>query len=249
MFLGGWTLDAAEAVADAGIDTLESLVVKSLVAGNADRFGMLETIREYALERLDASGQGERLRDRHARFFLELAEMGRPGLERGEQATWTRRLGAEHDNLRVALQHFVEAGDAGLEERLVAAIWKFWFDQGLWEETTRAVEHARAMSSGVTPARAAVMQGAAWIAWRRGDGRAGARFAEQSLELSHAVGDPRQIAMSLRILGICFMSGGGPRARRRAVSGKHRRLRVLRGSNRSDGRPQQPRHHLEKVRR
>ena len=115
VFVGGWTLDAAEAVADAGIDTLESLVVKSLVGRNADRFGMLETLREYALERLDASGQGERLRDRHARFFLELAEMGHPEVERGE-ARWTRRLGAEHDNLRVALQHFVEAGDSGLED-------------------------------------------------------------------------------------------------------------------------------------
>lgn len=206
VFLGGWTLDAAEAVADAGIDTLELLVVKSLVGRNGDRFGMLETLREYALERLDASGQSERLRDRHARFFLELAEMGHPEVERGEQAKWTHRLGAEHDNLRVALQHFVEAGDAGLEERLVAAIWKFWFDQGLWEESSRAVEHARTMSSGVTPARTAVMQGAAWIAWRRGDGLAGARFAEQSLDLSRALGDPRQIATSLRIQGICFMS-------------------------------------------
>ncbi len=212
VFLGGWTLDAAEAVTDAGIDTLESLVVKSLIGRDADRFGMLETLREYALERLDASGHGQRLRDRHARFFLELAEMGYPELERGEQAKWARRLGAEHDNLRVALQHFIEVGDAGLEERLVAAIWKFWFDQGLWEESSRAVEHARALSSGVTPARAAVMQGAAWISWRRGDGRAGARFAEQSLDLSRAIGDPRQIATSLRILGICFMIEDNERA-------------------------------------
>jgi predicted ATPase/class 3 adenylate cyclase len=212
VFMGGWTLDAAEAVADAGIDTLESLAVKSLIGRDADRFGMLETLREYALERLDASGQGERLRDRHARFFLELVEMGHPEVERGEQAKWASRLGAEHDNLRVALQRFIDVGDAEFEERLVAAVWKFWFDQGLWEESGRAIERALALTSGVTPSRAAVLQGAAWIVWRRGGGRSGIGFAEQSVELSRALGDPRQIAASLRILGVHFMSDDPERA-------------------------------------
>ena len=94
------------------------------------------------------------------------------------------------------------------------------------------------MSSGVTPARAAVMQGAAWIAWRRGDGRAGARFAEQSLELSRVVGDPRHIAMSLRILGICFMSGGDFERAAALFQECIDLCEFLRGSNRSDGRPE-----------
>jgi predicted ATPase/class 3 adenylate cyclase len=211
VFSGGWTLEGAEAVAGA-IDTLESLVVKSLVVRNDERFGMLEALKEYALERLDASGQGDRLRDRHARFFLDLAELGHPEAERGDQEKWARRLGAEHDNLRAALQHFSEKADAELEERLVAAVWKFWFDQGLWEESSRAIERALALSSLVTPARAAVMQGAAWTAWRRGDGRAGIRFAEQGLIISRALGDPRHIATSLRILGTCFMAEDRERA-------------------------------------
>jgi predicted ATPase len=212
VFSGGWTLDAAEAICHADHDTLESLVAKSLVGRAGARFGMLETLREYAIERLEESAERDNLRDRHARFFLALAEEGGRELERGEQEMWTRRLNAEHDNLRAALQHFTESSLPELELRLVAAIWRFWFDQGLWQESSRAVEQALASSSGSTPARVKVTHGAAWTAWRRGDVRAGQRFAEESLRLSRALGDQRLIAMSLRIKGICFMRDDGERA-------------------------------------
>lgn len=201
VFSGGWTLDAADAVCDADLDTLESLVAKSLVAQVGERFGMLETLREYALERLEASAECESLRDRHARFFLALAEEGGRELERGEQEVWNRRLSAEHDNLRAALEHFLMAGDSERGLRLVAAIWKFWFDQGLWQETSRAVERALASSAGTTPARVRVVQGAAWTSWRQGDVGAGRAFAEESLRLSRELGDPRITARSLHTLG------------------------------------------------
>jgi predicted ATPase/class 3 adenylate cyclase len=213
VFSGGWTLDAAEAVCDANLDTLESLVAKSLVTQQGERFGMLETLREYALERLEASAECESLRVRHAGFFLALAEEGGPEFERGKQEIWTRRLNAEHDNLRAALQHFTRTAESELELRLVAAIWRFWFDQGLWQESGGSVERALASSSGTTPARVRVMHGAAWTVWRRqGDVPAGAAFAEESLRLSRELGDPQLTARSLHILGSVLVEDDPARA-------------------------------------
>lgn len=212
VFSGGWTLDAAEAVCDANLDTLESLVAKSLVWRVGERFGMLETIREYALERLDAATERENLRTRHAQFFLVLAERGAAEFDRGEQGTWAQRLDIEHDNLRAALEHFTDSGQSSLELRLVALMWKVWFDQGLWQESRRAVEGALASSSGTTPDRVTVMLGAAWTAWRQGDVRTGTRFADESLELSRALDDPPLIARSLRTLGTCVMGDDLDRA-------------------------------------
>jgi predicted ATPase/class 3 adenylate cyclase len=202
VFSGGWTLDAAESVCDADLDTLESLVAKSLVAQAGERFGLLETLREYALERLEASAESESLQDRHARFFLALAEEGGPEFERGEQEIWTQRLNAEHDNFRAALQHLAQSAESELELRLVAAVWRFWFDQGLWQESSRAVERALASSSGATPARVQVMLGAAWTAWRQGDSPAGTAWAEESLRLSRALGDRHLIGRSLSTLAV-----------------------------------------------
>jgi predicted ATPase len=212
VFSGGWTVDEAEAVCDANLDTLESLVAKSLVVRIGERFGMLETLREYGLERLDESPERVGMRDRHAMHFLALAEEGGREFERGEQATWTQRLNAEHDNLSAALQHFVHADHAELELRLVNAIWKFWFDQGLWQESSRAVGHALTSSSGTTPARVGVMHGAAWTSWRQGHVAEGLAFAEQSLQLSRALGNAPLIATSLRILGVCTMAEDPKRA-------------------------------------
>jgi predicted ATPase/class 3 adenylate cyclase len=212
VFSGGWTLDAAEAVCDANLDTLQSLVAKSLVARQGERFGMLETLREYALERLEASAECESLRGRHARLFLALAEEGATEFERGEQEIWTQRLNLEHNNLRASLDRFIQSGETDLELRLVAAMWHFWFDQGLWRESSRAVERALATSAGTTPARVAVMLGAAWTVWRQGDTRAGTVLAEECLQQSRALGDERLIAHSLRILGACVMSGDPARS-------------------------------------
>jgi predicted ATPase len=203
VFSGGWTLDAAEAVCDANLDTLESLVAKSLVWRVEERFGMLETVREYALERLEAATEREKLRTRHARFFLALAQKGAAEFDRGEQETSAQRLGIEHDNLRAALEHFTDSGESSLELRLVALMWKVWFDQGRWQESGRAIERALASSSGTTPDRVTVLLGAAWTSWRQGDARSGTRFAEESLQLSRALDDPRLIARSLLVLGTC----------------------------------------------
>lgn len=211
VFSGGWTLDAAEAVCQANLDGIQSLVAKSLVGHVQGRFTMLETIRECAVERLHTSSVRDGLWNRHARFFLALAEEAAPALERGDQEAFGR-LDIEHDNVRAALDHFIHSGESELEVRLVAAIWHFWFDQGLWHEASRAVERALASSSGTTPARVAVMHGVAWTASRQGDARAGYALAEESLRLSRELGDDRLIAWSQRIMGVCVMDEDRERA-------------------------------------
>lgn len=212
VFSGGWTLDTAEAICTANLDIIQSLVAKSLVVQAGERFSMLETIREYAVERFEASSQREHLTNLHARFFVALAEEAAAELARGDDGTWIRRLNEEHDNLRAALERVIQSGESALELRLVAAMWSFWFDQGLWQETTRVVERALTSSSGTTPTRVTVMHGAAWTAWRQGDVRTGTMFADESLRLSRALGDTRLIARSLRILGACLMDEDRERA-------------------------------------
>ena len=198
VFLGGWTLEAAEAICDADLDTLESLVAKSLVKRAADRFSMLETIREYSIERLGRASNADELADRHAHFFLGLIEEAAPHLDEADQQTWSKRVSDEHDNVRAALDHFTATGAADLELRLAAAIWEFWFNRGLWQEARRAVERALASSSGVSPARARALNGAAWMAGRQGDSDIAMAFAAEDVRISREVGDARLLGRALR---------------------------------------------------
>ena len=138
VFVGGFDLDAAEAVADAseviGFDVLDgvaSLIDKSLLrlaadTGSNPRFTMLETIREYGLERLKASGESTNVREAHATYFAELAAAVRPQMDGPDQASIIARLEAEQDNFRAALAWAIEQADAATALRLTANLWKFW---------------------------------------------------------------------------------------------------------------------------
>ena len=209
VFPGGCTLEAAEEVAGAEVDTLQSLVEKSLVRFSNARYWMLETIREYALERLEQAGEADGLRNRHGHFFLGLGEEAAQELEGPQQAIWIERLDDEHDNLRTALQHFVGSGAAEMERRLVAALWNLWFNLGYWAETRRALEHAQASSSGATADRVRVLQGMAWIAYRQdADVASSRRFGEEALRLSRELDDAVLAARSLRQLGVAAQAEG-----------------------------------------
>ena len=167
VFVGGWTLEAAEAVCnttgDLDVPTgLEALVDQHLVwrdAGGAGepRFRRLESIRDYAQERLHAGGEEQALRWRHATYFLTLAELAEPGLRGPEQHAWLARLEAEHDNLRAALAWTRQADGAGkagaeLMLRLGAALSRFWYLHGYFLEWDRWFETAlgQAAASGPT---------------------------------------------------------------------------------------------------
>jgi non-specific serine/threonine protein kinase len=157
VFAGGWTTEAAEAIAGAG-DNLDALAYKSLVAvgegaGGEPRFTMLETIREYALERLNERGETAALRERHAAYYLHLAETAQPNLQTGEQAAWLERLDADHDNLRAALSWAHDCGEATLAVNLGAALWRFWEMRGHFTEGRRWL--AAALEQGQSAAAAA----------------------------------------------------------------------------------------------
>src|SRR5205085_8030412 len=134
VFAGGCTLEAAEAVCGAEgcrvLDLLTRLVEKSLVLykerEGEGRYRLLEMIRAYAQEQLALSGGVDSLRGRHARFFLALAEVDEPELERPDQRFWLDQLEREHDNLRAALAWAMESKELELGLRLGSALERFW---------------------------------------------------------------------------------------------------------------------------
>ncbi len=137
VFADGCTLDAAEAVADADLDTLQALVDKSLVRHTRERFWMLETIRELAAERLDESGEADAIRRRHAVWFLGLAERSRTLLRGGEQKAWLHRMFTEEGNIRDALTWAVDGGHAEIALRFAFALEVFWVRAFWWPDASR----------------------------------------------------------------------------------------------------------------
>jgi predicted ATPase/class 3 adenylate cyclase len=180
-FAGGWTFEAAEAVCSpaggATLDTLETLdeLVQHSLARRDDgasepRFRMLQTIREFGLERLAESGEEPEIHERHAQFFLTLAEKAGGELTGPGQAVWLDRLACDHDNLRAALRWSVDADRAETGLLIAAAIWRFWqLRDHLAEGEARLTELLDAPSAAAaTPARAAGAKALASIEyWRR----------------------------------------------------------------------------------
>lgn len=108
------------------LDTIGALVDESLVRSDGERFAMLETIREYAIEALDASQDAEDVRRAHAAHYLDLARAAAPGLATADQATWRARLEADHGNLRAAIRVSLDHGDAPTALELCVFLARFW---------------------------------------------------------------------------------------------------------------------------
>ncbi len=159
VFSGGCTFEAAEAVCGAAgalqldvLDGLDSLTQKSLLrpedgADGETRFTMLETIREYGLERLDATGHAETVRRAHADYFVTLAEAAEPQLTGADQVDWLNRLGAEHDNFRSAMGWLEQGSEIETRLRIAAALWRFWWMRGHLAEGRGWLERALAEAS------------------------------------------------------------------------------------------------------
>ena len=214
IFSGGRTLEAVEAVCDAEgdlpVDTFEgvsSLLDKSLVRkeeGPEDepRFIMLETIHEYAREKLQQSGEAEEIGRAHTEYFLALAEEAEPELTGADQAGWLERLEAEHDNLRAALSWSLEGEDPELGLRLANALSYFWFVRGYWSEGRGWLEEALAGNAGALPeARAKALRVLASLAVEQGDFGRGGTSAQEALTLYRGLGDQKGVADSLCELG------------------------------------------------
>src|SRR5215207_7604111 len=216
VFAGGFSLAAAAAVAsdDASpIDPLEgisSLVDKSLlkqvdeVAGES-RFAMLETIREYGLEQLAASGEDDATRRRLAVWSLALAEPGYTGFFGPEHRQQLARLDADHDNLRAVLGWALDRGEAEIAQRLVYALSRFWYVRGhlseglLWSERALASDAETTTSEA---ARAGALAVTGYLTWARGDDRRSAELWAEAIPLFRRLGDVSQLALALHAAGL-----------------------------------------------
>lgn len=205
VFVGGWTLDAAESLVlpDDGFDfftALTALVDKSLIRPadgihGEPRFTMLETVREFAVERLVSHDDEVEVRGAHARFFVKLAESAATGLWGSEQPLWIDRLLVDLDNLRAALSWSLEAPVEDSERtetgmRLVVALFPYWFWQSRFNEARRWIDTALRRSDDQHSAlRAATLYAAAMIDHHLGDYATAERLAAASLAMARACGE------------------------------------------------------------
>jgi predicted ATPase/class 3 adenylate cyclase len=219
VFTNGCTLEAAEDVCDASLDDLASLVDKSLlnrdVRGTDIRFVLLETIREYAFERLREHGELDELRRRHAGHYLGFAEQANEEIRGAGQARWLAALDVEHSNLRAALDHVRHAGEKELELRFVSALWFFWIVHGHLTQGMAIVERALEGSTNQSPElRADALKAVAALAHRLGDTRRAKLYAKESIGLYRTLGDLGGEASALTTLGgVALVEGDGTRAR------------------------------------
>lgn len=196
---------AAEAVAgDAAIAApevlglLEALVDKSLVKtvdgpAGEQRFTMLETLREYALDRLAARGEDQELQARHARHFVDLGAQAGPELHGPRARAWMDRLEADHDNLRAALEWSLATGNAEAGLRLAGAVWWFWELRGYRREGRAWLEALLALprSGESGTARGAALYGATYLANNEADLARSSVGSEEGLALARQLGDER----------------------------------------------------------
>jgi len=225
VFAGGFTLEAAEDICTGDgiereevLDLLGRLVDKSLVLvglhGDVARYRMLETVGQYASEKLGESGERESVGSRHADFFLHLAERVEPELSGPDQTEWMDRLDAEVGNLRASMAYFLEAGEPEADLRLASALWAFCHARGYYEMGQAWLEGALSKSGDPTPLRARALSGAGVLAFLQCDyGRATERL-QQSLSLYTDLADRHGVAEVTDVLGgIARERGNYTRAR------------------------------------
>jgi non-specific serine/threonine protein kinase len=236
VFSGGFSLEAAEAVAGAApsvplagemrgeacevdvLDGVSALVEWNLlgrqdtvIENDSPRFAMLETIREYGLARLAESGEGEAIRARHLEWCVELAERAETAYLSGEEPAWFQRLALDQDNFRAALTWAIEKDSRTihLSLRLTGALWRFWQTRGYLREGRRWIEAALARDDGPsTAARAKSLSVAGNLAWIQKDNDAATAFHEESLRIWERHGDTAGIARALFMLGLVATQDG-----------------------------------------
>ncbi|TMF47317.1 MAG: tetratricopeptide repeat protein [Chloroflexi bacterium] len=242
VFAGGFTLEAVQAVcvfeaietsspaqADDGavLEQLAHLLDKSLVqaqqgTGGEPRFTLLETIRKHATEQLAASGEEAALQQRHAHYFLKLAEEVEPHLSSPEGDIWLEQMKREDANLRAALawsKANQDAGETGL--RLAGVLYFYWFLLGSLHEGRAWLEEmlVRTGSSERSAARGRAFLGAGMLAWAEGDYEAACLRAEEGLSIVREAQDRRLIGLAESVLGLVRLSQGNTAAARPLLEG------------------------------
>jgi predicted ATPase/class 3 adenylate cyclase len=214
VFAGGFTLEAAEAVCDRGdlnldvLDGLASLVDKSLMGTDEhrERFSLLETIREFAQEKLEETEEAEDIRRAHAEFFGGLAEEAQPHLIGRHQKHWLDRLEQEHDNLRAAL-HWVLAKDPALAGSIAAHMYRFWYVRGYLSEGRRWLE---LVLKSAVPIRHAVTVATmlGMFAYVQSDFDEARSASLRGMALATEAGDERGVLRCTETLALCAMEQG-----------------------------------------
>jgi predicted ATPase/class 3 adenylate cyclase len=224
VFAGGWTLDAvmdvADPVGDLGdvLGGLDSLVQHSLVhrvpGDTQGRLRMLETIREFALARLDASEDGPDVRRRHAQRFRDLAERAGPHLTGTDQRGWLDELSREHNNLRAVLRWAIDRDEGETALRTAGPIWRFWYARGHLEEGHRWLEGALGLPSnrGPTTPRARALTALGGISYWQSDFDTALLSYEEALDIHRSLGDRAAMVEALLDLGETRAVKGDPGA-------------------------------------
>jgi predicted ATPase/DNA-binding SARP family transcriptional activator/DNA-binding CsgD family transcriptional regulator len=217
VFSGGWTLDAAESVAGGSgiheqdlLNMLGELVDRSFVVVEAEdgqaRYRLLETVRQYASEHLEASGEGPQTRHKHGEYLLTLTEASQKESTGPVRAVSLKRVERELDNLRAALRWSLEGSSIEIGLRLGAALGDFWFVNGRQSEgrawLSALLEHPASSAPEVAELRATVIAAAFILAYRQGDYSSALTLAESCLDLHRARGDQRGIAWALSSLAM-----------------------------------------------
>ena len=206
VFRGGFRLDAAEAVligdgVDAGdvFDSIASMVDKSMVQRiGDDRFGLLETVRQFARERLVEDGDAEEWRRRHAEYFASVADEAHDGTRSARQVEWLDRLDADHDNIKAALDWSMAAGEWQLAARIADGAWWFW---GLRGHAIVGLPYLRALRDhleDLAPAsQVGILTGLAYSEFEAGDVSGSLPAGEAAVERARVLGDDRALALAL----------------------------------------------------
>lgn len=224
VFNQGWNFAAAETVAGEGLDIdildgMGSLIDKSLMRqfereNGEPRFTMLETIREYALEKLDESGEGEEVRVKHARYYRLFAEEADNDLRQANQVLWLKQLDLEQGNFKAAITWLIENPNTEKLEialGLAGTLWRFWAQRGYVSEGLHLIVQVLAKSKNdekLSGSRAKAANGAGNLAWVQGDYTQALSMLEDSLQLRRQQGNEDEVASALQNMGNLALEQG-----------------------------------------
>ena len=224
VFAGGCTLEAAEAVCDGGeaqggpavMELLANLVEKSLVSldGGGERYVLLETVREYALEQLEASGEADAVRDAHIEHFLGFASRARLELVGPEQARWYRRVDLERDNILAAQRWCDTAGQPLLGLRLISSLKGYWVNRGMVALARQVMMAALVGVADRGRQRARTLYDAGQMAYFMGLFTESRAQLSESLEIARELGDKVLVGLVLQPLGLACAGAGDPASAR-----------------------------------
>jgi predicted ATPase/class 3 adenylate cyclase len=207
VFVGGAALEQVEAVcgpaAEIGREVLHALgelvdqsLMRQVDAYGEPRFRMLVTIREYALERLAASGEGDELRRRHGEAYLAVAEAAAPNLQGNDQKRWLDLVEREHDNLRAALEWAISGRRVEEASRLVSALWRFWQSRGYLREGRAWAERVLALPGAAPATRLRALDAAGGLVYWMADMDVAARHYREQYDLAASIGDRAEQAQA-----------------------------------------------------